>query len=165
MKNRFVEATNCCELRKDLSRTSTQVFGRARDRVRRTCKGFKSPLSLEMLSNDSSLLCDEIHTCTEQPALAMSFPLLLHPAGVSVACWLQWQVRGLAIRQHSVHIAFGVFDSPEPFFFPPIPPLPRINTVDWFSNITLPVALSTVSTTDVTAAALPLSRTSSSLTV
>ena len=35
-----------------------------------------------------------------------------------------------------------------------------MNTVDWFSKITLPVDWSTVSTMDVTAVVLPLSRTS-----
>lgn len=52
---------------------------------------------------------------------------------------------------------------PMPFCFPPKPPAPRMKTVDWLSKITFPVALSLVCTMDVTAAALPLSRTSRSL--
>lgn len=46
-------------------------------------------------------------------------------------------------------------DSPLPFTFPPNPPLPRRTTVDWFSKIFFPVALSTVSITTVTEAAFP----------
>src|ERR1700710_639035 len=53
---------------------------------------------------------------------------------------------------------------PLPLFLPPNPPLPRSMTVLWFSNNGLPVDLSVVVVTDVTVAALPLSRTSMSFT-
>ena len=49
---------------------------------------------------------------------------------------------------------------PLPARRPPNPPDPRVKTVDWFSKITVPVFLSLVVTWIVTAAALPLSRTS-----
>lgn len=52
---------------------------------------------------------------------------------------------------------------PFPVRFPPNPPAPRINTVDWFSNMTFPELTSLVSMIVVTAAAFPLSRTSRSL--
>lgn len=45
--------------------------------------------------------------------------------------------------------------SPLPLTFPPNPPLPRRTTVDWFSKIFFPVALSTVSMMTVTEAAFP----------
>lgn len=50
--------------------------------------------------------------------------------------------------------------APLPVLLPPKPPEPRIKNVDWFSKMTLPEFLSFVCTTAVTAAALPLSRTS-----
>ena len=52
---------------------------------------------------------------------------------------------------------------PLPARLPPNPPDPRMNSVDWFSKMTLPVCLSLVSTMAVTAAALPLSKTSINL--
>jgi hypothetical protein len=54
-------------------------------------------------------------------------------------------------------------DLPLPSRLPPKPPEPRMNTVDWFSKMILPVVLSFISTIVVTAAAFPLSKTSRSL--
>ena len=51
---------------------------------------------------------------------------------------------------------------PFPVFLPPNPPAPRMKTVEWFSKTTSPLEASLVWVTVVTAAALPLSRTSAS---
>jgi hypothetical protein len=49
-------------------------------------------------------------------------------------------------------------DEPLPVFLPWKSPLPRMTTVDWFSKIFLPEALSNVSTATVTLAAFPYRR-------
>ena len=85
------------------------------------------------------------------------------PGCASEGCLQPWQPHGLGDLFNIVSSRGGGQHIPLPVRFPPKPPLPRMNTVDWFSKTTFPVALSTVSTIEVTAAAFPLSRTSSTL--
>ena len=107
----------------------------------------------------------EVPTCREQPVKCSSSPPWQHPELVVVECWEQKQRHDLDDEIKWIICFWGTFQctSPFPARLPPNPPAPRMKTVIWFSNITLPLCLSLVSMMVVTAAALPLSSTSISL--
>jgi hypothetical protein len=126
------------------------------------CSGLRSPESLRRTANQITLLhIPDVWSASPVDGSLLVSRLLLDD-GIRLSLgWVVGSRCGSSIcppgqdQSHFDPMACWTRNIPAPFFCPPNPPQPRRTTVPWLVKTTLPVTLSTVSTTLVTFAALP----------